>query len=262
MNLITVQWNIGGGKIRKSDSDPTMDFGNHSSSYDIEGLDYVIEKLKEYNPDIIMLQETHASNDYIQAKKISEKLGLQYWTNDKYSDSHIENGQGLCQSIISRYPISNHSFEFFKNPNFQVTAENGDVWKSHDKGYTLATIEIKEGINLNLGTLHLVPFRRFNRQYTDPEVLTALKNVSDVVLNGIGERTLIQGDFNLDSQSLRPYFPELLEKLNEIEVMEPTTPKGRKYDHVLYKGINVVSDRIGNTVLTDHYPIISEFDLL
>lgn len=261
MKIKTLQWNIGGAKIRKIDADPTQEIGSLVSSYSEDGLCYIIEKLKGYNADILTLQETHADKNDIQSKVIAEQLGYTYWINSKYSNSHIEEGQDLCQTIISRYPISNNSFEYFKNPYFEVIAENGDEWISHDKGYTSSEITISKN-KIGVGTLHLVPFPRFKREYSDPKVLEVLKDVQLKIIPKLKQVNLIQGDFNIDSELLGKYLPELSLKMSEVRTSEPTTPKGKRYDHVLYKGLNFIQSTIDKNVLTDHYPIISEFELL
>jgi len=44
MKITTIQWNIGGGKIRSKEANPaSMD------SYDQEGLDYICQILEKYN---------------------------------------------------------------------------------------------------------------------------------------------------------------------------------------------------------------------
>ncbi len=261
MKLKTLQWNIGGGKIRDIDSDPTQGIGSLVSSYSLDGLDYIISKIKEWNVDIITFQETHADKNIIQAKVIAEKLGFPYWTNDKYDNSHIEDGQDLCQSIVSQYPIGEHSFKLFNNPLFEVKVPSGDIWISHDKGYTSSEITLPNDKTLEVGTLHLAPFHRFLREYNDPEVIEVLKDVSEKIESNIKELTLVQGDFNIDDASLKSHLPELLKILNEVETIDPTTPRGRKYDHILYKGLILKKIEIYKDVLTDHYPIISEFEI-
>ena len=71
MKIRTLQWNIGGGKIRDINSDPTKEIDSVISSYSEEGLDYIITNIKELNVDIITLQETHSDKNTIQAEVIA-----------------------------------------------------------------------------------------------------------------------------------------------------------------------------------------------
>ncbi len=261
MILKTLQWNINGAKIRTADSDPTKGPGSIKPSYIHEGFDYIVSKIQEYDVDVITLQETHADDTIIQAQVIAEKLGFPYWTNDRYEESHLEKGQGLCQSIISKYPISGHSFEFFTNPYFKTVAENGDIWISHNKGYTVAELTLPENQTLNVITLHLLPFPRFKLKLDDIKVIEVLKEVSKKLVSKIMDHTLIQGDFNIDDISLKSHLPELFNLVEEIEATNPTTPGDSRFDHGLYRGLRLINTRTDNDILSDHYPIISQFEI-
>lgn len=74
MVIKTVQWNIGGGKLLTEGADPLL-----LSSYREEGLPQIIELLRELNPDIITLQETHALNGHSQPERIAQALGYPRW---------------------------------------------------------------------------------------------------------------------------------------------------------------------------------------
>lgn len=56
MIIRTLQWNIGGGLVRLEESDP-----KDSLSYSVDGIEAIIQKIREYHPDIITLQETHSN---------------------------------------------------------------------------------------------------------------------------------------------------------------------------------------------------------
>ena len=49
--------------------------------------------------------------------------------------------------------------------------------------------------------------------------------------------------------------------IDEIIQHEPTIPKGYRLDHVLYKGLQLVSTDIDTSVTTDHFPIVTKFEL-
>lgn len=72
---------------------------------------------------------------------------------------------------------------------------------------------------------------------------------------------LLQGDFNYPD--LKELLPEIFSnELHEVGGDIATTPKGRIYDHVLFRGLEQSSrPLIDSTVLTDHYPVISQFEL-
>jgi endonuclease/exonuclease/phosphatase (EEP) superfamily protein YafD len=254
MEVKTLQWNIGGGRIRDEHSDP-----DGSGSYSKPGLHEIIRYIKSKNPDIITLQETHADSSAIQAEVIAESLGY-FWTNDIYASSHLEDGQGLGQAIISRFPISNHKFELFYNAKFRKVWPSGEVWISHDKGISSSEFNIK-GSDLGVATLHMVPFRKYGVDIQSEIAQKVLLDIESKMNLGVG-KFLIQGDFNLDNSTLKPYFPNFISGDNrEIETSSPTTPGNRKYDHILYGGIWLTSFAIDKDVLCDHYPLIATFEI-
>jgi endonuclease/exonuclease/phosphatase (EEP) superfamily protein YafD len=72
---------------------------------------------------------------------------------------------------------------------------------------------------------------------------------------------LIQGDFNVDTESLQAIFPTLFENgYKEVLQSEPTTPKHHRYDHVMYRSLELREYRTLSSVGTDHYPIVLTFE--
>ena len=256
MQITTVQWNIGGGKILNSGSDPTT-----MSSYSDDGLEYIVDYLKTIQPDIITLQEIHINNELNQAEYIAGQLGMTYWISDVLSESHIEEGQKLSQAIISKYPITNKEFQLYVNPNKQAPSDDGSTtWYSHDKGLTRCNISLGE-VMLSTTTTHLTPFRLFSIDPQSEEGRYILQDVENKLINH-SSRQLIQGDFNLDFTQLAPIFPKLIaEDLKEVSLEEGTTPKGKRYDHVLYGGIRLVESTVNKEALTDHYPVVTKFEI-
>lgn len=250
MKIRTVQWNIGGGKIRNGEADAAT-----PESYAHEGVSYIVDKLKEYAPDIITFQESHADGNEVQAEIISKELGLSYFINDRYDESHIDATQGLCQSILSRFPIKNHSFEFFFNPHFRKTMDSGEEWRSHDKGISTCRIDTNE-FELTVQTLHMIPFRKFGVEFTSPEAQKVRVSVENL-LEQEKSPYVLQGDFNCENVSA--FLPGIYEH-DAVEAggMEATTPKGRRYDHVFVRGLRVDSHRVDSSVMTDHFPLITE----
>lgn len=254
MKLKTLQWNIGGGKIR--------DTNDVDGPYRFEGVEYIIEELFKHNPDIITLQETHQNTGYHQTKIIAERLGYRYFINDVYDESHIEKGQGLGQAILSKFPIINHSFSFFENPKLELITPQGEKWVSHNKGASRVLVQINNATILEVSTLHLVPFRRFNVDVLSDDFKKLRENIQSLISPTRGIY-LLQGDFNFDNKSLAGLLDSFFNgnDIKEVEQNKSTTPKNRAYDHIVYKGIKHIASETVDTVLTDHYPIISLFDL-
>jgi endonuclease/exonuclease/phosphatase (EEP) superfamily protein YafD len=254
MKIRSVQWNIGGGKIRDPEADSTK-----IENYKLEGLAYIIEKLSLYQPDIITLQESHADEHAIQAQTISEALELPYFINDPYDQSHIDASQKLCQSIVSRFPIKEHAFSFYFNPPYRKTMENGEEWTSHDKGMSTCVIDVGDR-EVVLQTSHLIPFQKFNVDLEDENGKKVQASIEALVEKS---RTpyLFQGDLNYED--IRTLLPNIyVDGLHEVGGAQGTTPKGKIYDHVFCRGLKQSSQgSVDSTVLTDHFPIISDFEM-
>ncbi|MDD5146880.1 MAG: endonuclease/exonuclease/phosphatase family protein [Candidatus Pacebacteria bacterium] len=256
MKIKTLQWNIGGAKVRNEDDDP-MD----PLVYRFDALAKIIDILKEYNPDIITIQESHSDENSSQAEVIAKSLGLDYVADDVYEESHIESEKGLDQAIISRFPIEKHNFTFFYNPKLETLGPKGEHWVSHEKGVTSCLIKLGHDLILNMKTSHSFPYRRFNVEPLSEQMLELRGDMAEK-LKPEAVTYLYQGDLNYNEFSLQSLLPELLQNgVQEVILNEPTTPKGRKYDHVVYRGLRHLSSKVVSSVLTDHFPIISEFEI-
>jgi len=254
MLLKTIQWNIGGGKVRKA-NDPA------DGPYVNDGMSRIEEVLKKYDADIVTLQETHADDKVVQAEIIAQVIGLPYSINDIYDRSHIEDGQGLGQAIISRFPIDAHDFKLFFNPHFQVVGSDGDTLISPDRGVSKCRVTIEKDIRIQAATLHLIPFRKFGVEPLEEKFESLRKKIADLA-SPSSSSFLLHGDFNFDDSSLKEFLPALFnQNISEVLLDDPTTPKGRKYDHVMFRDLKHIRSEVISDVLTDHFPIFSEFEI-
>ena len=255
MELKTLTWNIGGGKLLQDGADPLR-----VVSYAENGLDAIAGLLESEKPDVIALQETQQKEGYDQVALIAGCLGYEHYFHDSTSDSHIDTDCRIGHCVISRYPISQHRFGLFENPNAQVTAEDGSTATTHDKGFSSCTVSVG-GTQIEVTTLHLIPFRMFKIELESRTAQGILQDVAGKLVPA-REKALIQGDFNIDRPGVQPYLRQLLvrEGLAEVAIDEPTTPGGRRLDHILYRELALKSKRIGAGVRTDHYPVIATFE--
>jgi exonuclease III len=115
MDLKTLTWNIGGGKLLQDGAD-LLRISSHAE----DGLDAIVGLLKSEEPDVISLQETQRKEGYDQVELIAGSLGYEHYFHDSTSESHIDTDCRLGHCVISRYPIAQHRFGLFENPNAQV----------------------------------------------------------------------------------------------------------------------------------------------
>lgn len=255
MEFTAVQWNIGGARLLAEDTDPNL-----LASYSVDGLNYIIDFLRQQNADVITLQETHTSAGYSQAQLIAESLGYRGWVNDELAESHIDPTQRLGLAIITKLPIKSHDFNLFHNPHFQVNLGDGRIETSHDKGRTRVVITLENKQELTVQTLHITPFRRSKTPVDSPEAQRVLADVAaNLAVTGTG---IIQGDFNIDFEVLEPHFPSLFTTgFQEIPQHTATAVPNYHFDHVLYKNMQVLQSIVLQNVLTDHFPVVTRFQL-
>lgn len=257
MKLRVLTWNIGGGKLLTYGADPSL-----IASYGEDGIKEIATIIKNSNADIVALQEAQQKDEQNQIEEIATLAGYHHFFYDATSDSHIDNGHKLGHGILSKYPISKHHFGSFENPQIRIKWEDGSIATSFDKGYSSCQVDFGNRI-ISVTTLHLIPFRRFEIPLDSERAKKILSNVSSsLVVNN--ESAIVMGDFNIDDIQVATYLPDLFTNytLDEVVIDEPTTPKGRKYDHVLFKGMRYSSKVIKNSVLTDHYPVICDFEIV
>ncbi|MFA6004939.1 MAG: endonuclease/exonuclease/phosphatase family protein [Patescibacteria group bacterium] len=255
MKIRVLQWNIGGGRIREENADSSV-----YASYTTVDLSYISSVIKKYNVDIVTFQESHKMGGYDQLQILSSMTKLHYVRHDAYGESHIDPQMMLSQGVISRFPIIDHSFTLFKNPHLSFKM-SGKTWITHDKGVTKVTIDILKKRKVLIETVHLIPFRKLG---IDPFGQDAAKLREDFYekIHESAPHFLLTGDFNIDSDSLEQFAPLLSKQgIFEVPLTTSTTPRGRKYDHVLYRGMEYINSEILSDALTDHYPVFAEFEL-
>jgi endonuclease/exonuclease/phosphatase family metal-dependent hydrolase len=245
--LKALQWNIGGGKILAEGQDP-----GRMSSYSADGIVEIIDVIGNAEPDIIALQETHPPIPWAIAKA----LGYGHWVNHEVSPSHIDPTQRLGHGLVTHLPITQDGLETLTYP----TLPEGSDITPHDKGISTYKLRLEDGEILTSQNLHLFPFGHYGIGRQDsPEAEPILREVEALVGAHSGRR-IVQGDFNLDTESLYPLLPGLFKAgLEEVVQDEATTPTGKHIDHVLFSGIIVINSVVVKNVLTDHYPVVTTF---
>lgn len=254
MQIKTITWNVGGAKELEAGKDPLL-----MSSYNVDAVQAIADYLKQISPDIVTLQEVQGNDNGNQVEALARLMGYEYYFYEATSDSHIDVGHTLGNGIISKYPISDHTTGVFLNPKAEALLEGTPV-TSHDKGYGSCMVSI-DGVNIRVSTTHLLPFRMMGIDLGSDMGKKILASVERSLATQ-EDKVLIQGDFNIDSELMAPYLPNLVfdQELEEVKIDHPTTPKGSRYDHVLFKGMTLKTVTIDSQVNTDHYPVICTFD--
>jgi endonuclease/exonuclease/phosphatase family metal-dependent hydrolase len=261
MEIKTIQWNIGGGRIRRKEADAT-----DPKSYKKDGLKWIIRFLKNLQKresfDAITFQETHENASCCQLQIIARELDFPCFINDTYNQSFIDGKYRFGQGIISKYPIKEKHFHLFTNPNFKVPdKETGNEICSNNMGLTECVIQFPDNKMVQVETFHMVPFHFFNVRLQEERAYKVLREVESFA--GKSKLlTIIQADFNLDFQSLNPFLPGILRNgFREVLQVNTTTPTGKRLDHVFCSGMNKIDSYVITDVLTDHYPVFTKFEI-
>ena len=264
----TLQWNIGGGLRRQPASDPLS--RESYCAHDLEHILNVIDFIRELHtqrPEIITFQEAHQDEALDQVECLANAFGYEFRA-DPYADSHLEEDKKLCLGIMSLFPIKEHTYHKLENPKFSRTL-NGKERTCNDKGLTRTKLNVY-GRTLDIINLHLVPCIWYGINPLSKVTKEMRRNVI-TTMGTPSACTIAQGDFNYDDETLTEFLPSLFDEDGFSEVLQryPTRPDGKRVDHVLYRGIHVVSSYVvapdgrlyQNEILTDHYPIVTTFTI-
>ncbi|NQZ84632.1 MAG: hypothetical protein HRU03_02840 [Nanoarchaeales archaeon] len=181
-----VDWNINGGYLVKE----------HSTE---NNLNFFINKIKELNPDIVLIQEGHISKTYNQIKVLSEKLDLKYYKYQTLGESHIEKGNQLCLFVLSKFEITSSEFLKLSSPDIiSYNEKYGGEIKSdkHEKGFLKVTIK-KQNKVYTLVSGHGHALHIFNKSLDDfPKLISEMrKQITELSKE---ENLIFGADLNYD----------------------------------------------------------------
>jgi endonuclease/exonuclease/phosphatase family metal-dependent hydrolase len=231
-------WNIGGGYIR----------GQNSEAYDRYDLQYFINVLASYSPDVICLQEMQGPG-YKQLESIRSATGY-FGIEMPISVSHFDHDSQLMLGILSRWEFSRIHYQRLPNPEITAIDDDGLFITSFDNGFLRAYIGPLD-IDIHCG--HCLPFHRFHRDLTEVQ-FADVRSSLELAIQPRGKATVVCGDFNFSM--LAQVLPNLIpHTLRDCLPDVPTTPVGTRLDHVLASRHFVVADsRVDPNVLSDHFP--------
>jgi endonuclease/exonuclease/phosphatase family metal-dependent hydrolase len=248
MSIEFITWNIGGGKVLTDGAD-----AQKSSSFLDDGLAHIVSTIRGTGAEIAFLQETHTSKTYSQAQEIATRLGWSNVADFPLDTSHIEPDKSIGISIISRYEIKNIRAHHLTNPNITATWEDGTTVHTHNKGVLSAKVIVKKH-TLKVATLHLVPFHRFDIPLEGEVASKIFSEVEQIIEDSNVE--VLAGDFNINAEDVLGFLPRLQRSgWREDDISEPTTPRGKQVDHVVYRKVCLDNERLLKKVKTDHYSI-------
>ena len=249
-------WNINEcvGITCNLDNQKTVD------NININNIEEVVEKINEYDFDIICFQEypTYVNNNISLTNDILTKTKLKYHEEYDTYDSYLFKGGRVGVAIFSKYEIKDCYKTLFGNPDMVKVSSSGAVYHSFDKPIIKVKISV-DGEIYTIITGHAMAFAPFGKTEFDyPESYTPLE---EQIVNCKDDNLIVMGDFN--SEKLFELIPGI-NGVVEDSINEPTTKEyyeGRgevQMDYILIndkmKSENIF--KIDN--FSDHYIIGAE----
>lgn len=251
----------------------------------IDNTDKIATFIKQVNPDVIAIQEIirHQENtvfpQYRSQYELEQAIGNNYphrffgplWITDairKNGQIHRDFG-GLVEQgneILSKFPILEATNEhYYKHYAY---ARDWTNWRKEDHGRALQVVEIHiAGRPLQILTIHGIWTEdKLGDQRTIDECIYVVhaakrKNIP----------TLIAGDFNLlpETESITMIEKHFRNLITEYHI-KTTRPRfddgletgGQVVDYIFVnEGIKVNNFEVITTDVSDHYPLLLDFDL-
>lgn len=221
---------------------------NDDGKLTIDSYNYIINKIRKENIDILCLQEAIIKSNYLPsiANYIKENTELKYIIEYELSDSHINIGSKMGVVICSKYEIDNYKMIKLDNPNLIYSVTEDKTYYSHDKGFIIANIK-----KFNIITGHCLPFHVFKKNSLD--YLNIFEKVENEFVKeyNLNNDIILCGDFNFDN--VNQLFPNIMK--NCIDLIDCPTRKDKQLDHFIisnklrctYKNIddNVFDHKLG-----------------
>lgn len=256
-----------------------------------EKLEVFAKEIKEWNPDVICLQEidfeSSRSGDLNQAQYLAKKTGYPYvaeavsWEANYIPFPYwpLKNNFGRVKSggaILSKYPLKNHSVTLLTKPMSQPWWYN--LFYLH-RYFQTVTVELGDK-NFKIVNLHLEAFDKVDR----------LKQVRKLANKVIEENVdFVTGDFNMvpasaskrskfynedDYENDPSYETMMTSKLAEVIPDDiyakdekayftfPAWAPDRRLDYIFYKpSLKMMRAEVLNSALSDHLPLRATFQI-
>lgn len=241
-----VQLNIWGGRLLK----PIIDF------------------LEREQPDIVCMQEvidTKEDHSFIAEMAYSKLIDTVGFTNDYFSPTfsfqHANEQALFGNAIAANFPIIEKK-ELYTNGGFQEVTD----WSSYEYNSRMVqAVKLQISDDRELWVVNHHGFHDRNPLGV-PETMNSMRKFSEFVDSLDGEK-IVCGDFNIvpEAESMKLLNPELRNHTIEAGATNTLSRLHRfenACDYILTSPSITVHDfTISDVVISDHVPLILEFDL-
>lgn len=244
MEITVATWNIAGGKpIRDMKS-----FSYKDEDYLDENAEYFGNKLRNLNPDIICLQETHLGSNKSLAKEIGEIVGDYHCVEYGTSRSHIDDRYQMGNAILSKKIPLSDEFHLFPYPDFPLSLPNGKTLTVHNKGFQVLKYDFGNVVNL-----HMQPLRFLGTPYDSPNGQAYAKEIEGELEKYVSQPLIMMGDFNYGK--CEDLYSNLVGNLSLRNALPDTStrPDQKATDYIFNSPEFEVVDQGIEQTNTDHY---------
>lgn len=242
-----ISWNVAG--FRREVSKDTWDY----TDFD---YDYFLKIVKQYDPDVVCLQETLFYGEVDQVSEFAKLLNHSF-ISSKVSPDHTKDGAFLGMGIVSKHDINSFKKETLPYPSFPLFFSDGREAQKFDKIAQIVEID-----NLNIINLQLQPIHYWNYNYYEEPGYSYAKEIENVLIPDIDLKTIISGDFQISHLEIP--FKNILKSHSDSLPNEFTrirqNGKNTKSDHILVpNNLKVIRSEVFQTQ-TDHFMCFTEVE--
>lgn len=216
-------------------------------------IDLFVNTIKNINPDICGLNEVRGEGPLDGYTDQTNALGDALGYNRYFAKAiDVEGTSPYGNAFVTRYPIKSAETVAVPDPIFKY-----EIGKYESRCILKAVVDAN-GTDLLVLVCHM--------GLALGERKNAVKEICDIV-DSTDMPLILMGDFNAlpDSEELKPLF----ERLNDTDALAaqsgkftfPSYKPNIKIDYIFYKNLKCISVETLEKVVSDHYPIVAEFEV-
>jgi endonuclease/exonuclease/phosphatase family metal-dependent hydrolase len=221
-------------------------------------IDLYVEKIKHYGADICGLNEVRGEGPVEgytdQTNAIADGLGYNRYFGEAIK---VEDTSPYGNALVTLYTFKSCETILIPEPSEEYKYdEDGEVGYYERRCVIKAVIDCG-GKDLCVLVTHM--------GLSDIERRNAVSLLCEMI-DDIDIPLVLMGDFNTtpDDAVLAPIYERLIDtnqkSINPDVSTYPSNSPEIKIDYIFYRGINCVSSQTIEEVISDHYPIIADFE--
>lgn len=223
----------------------------HALDYKRQVVDYdfFVSSIKKYAPDLCGLNEVRGRGwlkGYAnQTKRLADGLGYYGYFGKAVT---LDFGNPFGNAVVSRYPFKSVETVIVPDP------------PKTEKGYYETRCVIKAVVEFDGQD---VMFLITHMGLMLGERLNAVETVCRI-LDETHMPAVLMGDFNItpDGEELKPIYERMTDTDMTGEYTFPSDKPIKKIDYIFYRGLECKSVVTVKDVISDHLPIIADFELI